>query len=88
MKLIRRKTEKFAEYMWKLLLINNIFCNPAVQRLRLHTFTAGGMGSIPDQRSHVLHSTEKTKNTKQTKKTFLKCPMDKNEITREIIWDK
>ena len=29
------------------------------------------MGSIPDQRSHVLHSTEKTKNTKKTKKPFL-----------------
>lgn len=60
---MRRKTENFVEYMWKLLLIS--FATLAVQRLRLHTFTAGGMGSIPDQTSHMLHGTEKKQNTKQ-----------------------
>ena len=33
----------------------------AVQWLRLHTFTAGGMGSIPNQGTKILHSAQPNK---------------------------
>ena len=47
MKLIRRKTEKFAEYMWKLLLINNIFCNPGSPAVKTSHFHCRGYGFNP-----------------------------------------
>ena len=38
------------------------------QRLRLHTFKAKGVGSIPGQRTKILQMMQQEKNKQQTKK--------------------
>ena len=57
---------------------------PVVKTL---TSTAGGMGSIPGQRTKILHALEsKSKKKKKKKKTLKKIPFKKRMVQMGVQW--
>ena len=49
------------------------------------TSTAGGMGSIPGQRTKILHALE-SKSKKKKKKTLKKIPLKKRMVQMGVQW--